>query len=230
MSVYGWVILATITGPFCLSFDKKVHFYTYWRALLPALLSVGIAFLVWDEYFAQKGIWGFTPEYLVGIYIGKLPIEEVCFFLVVPYSCVFIHEVLKAYFPKVNLKKFAHFFAFGFTFAGLLFGIIYLENWYTASASILSALLTIGLYFVNKVEWYSSFVFTFMVAIIPFLIVNGILTGSFTDAPVVWYNENHIIGLRIFTIPFEDLFYNYAMLLPLIAIFEYLKKGKRIKS
>jgi lycopene cyclase domain-containing protein len=80
------------------------------------------------------------------------------------------------------------------------------------------------------VEWYSSFVFTFIVAIIPFLIVNGILTGSFTDAPVVWYNENHIIGMRIFTIPFEDLFYNYAMLLPLIAIFEYLKKGKRIKS
>jgi lycopene cyclase domain-containing protein len=67
-------------------------------------------------------------------------------------------------------------------------------------------------------------VFTFLVAIIPFLIVNGILTGSFTEEPVVWYNGNHIIGIRIFTIPMEDVFYNYCMLLPITAIYEWIKK------
>lgn len=224
MSVYAWVILGTIIGPFFLSFDRKVHFYTYWKALFPSVLIVGILFLIWDEYFTQLGIWGFNTTYLTGIFIGHLPIEEVAFFLVVPYACVFIYEVLKAYLPKVAVKKLGHFFAFGFTLAGLVFGIMNMDNWYTASACILSAMLTIGFYFVNRVEWYSSFVLTFIIAMIPFFIVNGILTGAVTDQPIVWYNEQHIMGIRILTIPLEDVFYNYSMLLPIIGLYEYFKK------
>ena len=229
MSLYAWVIVCTIIGPFLLSFDKKVHFYTHWKALFPALIIVGLLFLVWDSYFTHNGIWGFNPNYISRIYISNLPLEEVCFFLVVPYACVFIYEVLLAYFPLIKVKKLGHFFALGFTFAGFTFALMNMENWYTASAGIVSAILTIGIYFINRVTWYGNFVLTFIVAVIPFLIVNSILTGAFTDQPVVWYNENHIIGARIITIPIEDLFYNYAMLLPVIGIFEYLKKRKMSK-
>lgn len=227
MSLYFWILAGTIAGPLLLSFDKKVHFYTYWKYLLPATLIVAAAFLVWDEYFTQLKIWGFNPEYVQGIYFGDLPLEECLFFLLVPYACLFIHEVLKAYFPKVSLRRFAHFFAFGFTLLGLLLGLKYLDQAYTASACIISAMLTIGIYFVYKAKWYANFVFTFLVAIIPFLIVNGILTGGFTPQPVVWYSEAHIIGIRIFTIPAEDIFYNYCMLLPITAIYEWMKERHR---
>jgi lycopene cyclase domain-containing protein len=230
MSVYSWIILGTIAGPFLLSFDKKVAFFTNWKSLFPALLVIGGLFLLWDGYFTAHGIWGFTPEYLSGVYIGNLPLEEVLFFLVVPYACVFIFEVLRAYFPTVGFRKFSHFFAFGFTLAGLVFGIVFIENWYTASACISSAMLTIGFYFVKRVTWYPSFVFTFLVAQIPFLVVNGILTGSFTPEPVVWYNSEHIIGFRIFTIPLEDVFYNYAMLLPIVGIYMFLKNRNTNES
>jgi len=209
MSLYAWIILGTIAGPFALSFDRKVHFYKYYKFLFPALLTVGLFFILWDEFFTRNQIWGFTPTYLMKIYIGNLPIEEILFFLVVPYACVFIYEVIKAYFPNLNLVRFAHLFAFAFTFAGLFFAMMNLEKWYTVTACSLTAMLTIWVYFV---------------AIIPFLIVNGILTGALTDAPVVWYSELHIMGPRIYTIPVEDLFYNYIMLLPVIAIFEFLKK------
>lgn len=228
MSLYAWIIVCTIAGPFLLSFDKKVHFYTYWKALFPAILVVGFLFLVWDEYFTQNEIWGFNPNYLAKIYLGSLPIEEVCFFLVVPYACVFIYEVLKAYFPTIQTQKIGHIFAFGFTLAGFSFALMNMENWYTASAGIISAMLTIGFYFVNKVKWYGNFVFTFLVALLPFLIVNGILTGAVTDEPIVWYSENHIMGPRIVTIPVEDLFYNYAMLLPIIGIYEFLKGKMKV--
>ena len=224
MSLYAWVILGTIAGPFALSFDKKVHFYTHFRALLPAILLVAIAFLIWDEYFTVEKIWGFTDRYIFGEKLGHLPYEEVSFFVVVPFACVFVHEVLKAYFPKIKPAKFAHYFAFGFTLAGFLFGITHMEQWYTASACIISALLTIGIYFVNRPSWYAQFVFTFIVALIPFLIVNGILTGAVTDEPIVWYSEDHIMGPRIVTIPVEDLFYNYCMLLPIVGLFEFFSK------
>jgi hypothetical protein len=58
---------------------------------------------------------------------------------------------------------------------------------------------------------------------VPFFIVNGVLTGMFTPEPVVWYSESHIVGWRIVTIPMEDLFYNYSLLLPIIWIHEWLK-------
>jgi len=230
MSLYGWIIIGTISGPLALSFDKKVHFYSYIKQLLPALLSVGFIFILWDEMFTQNEIWGFTPRYLSGIYLGHLPLEEVLFFLVVPYACMFIYEVMKAYFPKINMVKTAHLFAFGFTFAGLFFSLMNIEKWYTFSACTASALLTIWIYFINKQSWYPQFVLAFLVAIIPFLIVNGILTGAVTEEPIVWYNQHHIMGPRIVTIPVEDLFYNYAMLLPIVGIYEFFKKRPIFKK
>ena len=161
MSLYGWVILGTIAGPFFLSFDKKVHFYTHWKSVLPAIFSIGLIFIAWDEYFTQNEVWGFTDQYIGSFKIGHLPLEEVLFFLVVPYACVFVYEVLLAYFPNVKLAKVTHIFAFTITLSGLVFSIFNLEKWYTMSASIIAVLLTIGLFYIRKVSWYSSFVFTF---------------------------------------------------------------------
>jgi lycopene cyclase domain-containing protein len=223
MSLYLLIIIASFVGPFLLSFDKKVYFYKRWKYLFPSILIVAVLFIIWDNYFTDKEIWGFNPEHLQGIYFGNLPIEECLFFFVVPYACIFIYEVLNAYFPKIRLKKTAHYFAFGFTTFGLLFGITFIENWYTSSALILSSLFTIGFYYVKKVAWYPQFIFAFLVTTLPFLIVNGILTGIATNEPIVWYHEEHIMGLRIFTIPLEDVFYNYSMLLPITAIYEFLK-------
>ena len=224
MSVYGWVILGSITGPFLLSFDRKVAFYKYWKALFLAIVPVAIVFLIWDEYFTINKIWGFTPRYLAGYYLGHLPVEEVSFFLIVPYACFFIYEVLQSYFPNFETQRLGQILGFAITSSGLVFGTLYMENWYTASASLCAAILTIGLFFVKRVAWYGRFAFSYLVVLVPFLIVNGILTGAVTDEPVVWYSADHIMGPRIYTIPVEDLFYNYAMLLPMSALYERFKR------
>lgn len=224
MSLYGWVILGCISGPFLLSFDSKVHFYTRWKALIPALLIVGVLFILWDEYFTVHHVWGFTPRYLSGIFIGHLPLEECLFFLVVPYSCVFIYEVIKAYFPQRRTDLIGKLYALTMVFSGLLLAIMHLDNWYTASACVVSALLIIGLFFVQRASWFGDYALSFLVVMIPFLVVNGILTGAVTDEPVVWYSSDHIIGLRIITIPLEDLYYNTAMLLSVTALYERFRR------
>lgn len=109
MSLYLWINILTLAGPLALSFDKKVAFYKHWKALFPALLLVGTAFLIWDEYFTQHGIWGFNPSYLSGIYLGHLPLEEILFFFTVPYACVFIFACIEAYFPKIEAHQFGIF-------------------------------------------------------------------------------------------------------------------------
>jgi len=223
MSLYFWILIFAFAGPFFLSFDQKVGYYKKWKYLLPAILSVALVFIIWDEYFTKKEIWGFTPAYIQEIYLGHLPLEEVLFFIIVPYNCVFIYEVLNAYFPSTTLSKLTKFFAFFFVLSGFVLSTWFLDNWYTSVACGASAILTVGLYFIFKVSWYERFAFAYLVALIPFLIVNGILTGMVTENPVVWYNESHIIGIRIGTIPFEDLYYNYCLFLPIIGLYEGIK-------
>jgi lycopene cyclase domain-containing protein len=235
MSVYGWVILCSFIGPLLLSFDKKVAFYRSWRYLFPSLLIVGIAFLIWDELFTRIGVWGFTPKYLAGIYLGHLPLEEVLFFLVVPYNFIFILLVLQAYFPERKTKRISNIFKWLIGSGSLLMVLFYgggqfffstldSYNYYTISAAFFALLLTL---LAHKKKWYGDFVLSYLVCLIPFFIVNGILTGSITDDPIVWYSEQHIIGWRIGTIPFEDLFYNYDLLLPLAWFFNFFQGKKR---
>jgi len=219
MSLYLWVILLSFAGPLALSFDKKVHFYTYWKSVFLGILIVASIFIFGDELFTQWKVWGFNPDYLLGIYLGNLPLEEVLFFIVVPYNCVFIHEVQKAYFPKLKLNNLSRIFIPVF---GIICFVLIVMNWgnyYTVTYSFTSLLLTILIYFKTS-SWIPRFVLTYLISIVPFLIVNGILTGMFTPSPIVWYNEFHIVGWRIGTIPIEDLFYNFSMLLPVIWIHE----------
>lgn len=223
MSLYLWINLLSVAGPFFLSFDKKVAFFKKWKTIFPGIIVVGIIFLIWDQYFTQNGIWGFNEDYLSGIFIGDLPLEECLFFLTVPYSCLFIYECLKAYFPKMKVSGFTFLFNLTFSLTGIVLAIIYHDNWYTFSAMLGASILNLIVYFGFTPSWYKHFTITFIVAFIPFVLVNGWLTGSFTDAPVVWYSSEHIIGTRIGTIPVEDNYYNLLMLLPIVFIHEGLQ-------
>jgi lycopene cyclase domain-containing protein len=230
MSWYLWIIVGTILGPLVLSFDQKVHFYTYWKSVLVGIVVVGIFFLLWDEYFTELEVWGFNPKYVTGIYWGKLPLEECLFFVVVPYACLFIHEVLKAYFPNMKTELLGKAFGFAFALSGLFFAMEHLKQWYTMTACSFSSILIIGFAFRAKVSWFGSFAFTYLVTLVPFLVVNGLLTGSATPEPIVWYNNDHFMGIRIGTIPIEDLYYNMCMLLPIVAIHELLIKKKQPRN
>ena len=217
-------MIFTIIGPFALSFDKKVHFYTYFPSLFKSILPVSTLFIFWDILFTEKSIWGFTAEYISSIKIANLPLEEVLFFILVPFACLFIYEVSKSYFPNLNVSKVIKPFNYLFIGLGLVLSSKGIGNWYTCSAVTTGILLVLIFGIILKKSWYGWFVVSFLIALIPFLIVNGILTGATTPKPIVWYSENHIVGWRIITIPVEDLYYNLSLLLPITAIFEYFKK------
>lgn len=224
MSLYLWVNLLSFAGPFFLSFDKKVHFYTHWKSLIPAILIVGSVFVFWDVYFTEQGIWGFNAEHLSGVYFFNLPIEECLFFFTIPYACVFIYEVLKAYFPKFRPIHFAYYFSLLFTIGAFVLAFVFSDGIYSFYGILAAGIVNWILYFGFTPKWYPQFIFSFIIVMIPFLVVNGILTGAITEDPVVWYNENHISGIRIYTIPIEDVFYNFLMLLSVVGIHEFLKR------
>ena len=89
-----------------LSFDKKVSYVSTWKSAFLAIGFVGVPFLIWDILFTEWGIWGFNDSYLSGIYLYNLPIEEVLFFIVVPFACTFIYACAKAYFSHLIHLRF----------------------------------------------------------------------------------------------------------------------------
>ena len=222
MSLYLTLMLVSFGSCLMLSFDRKVSFYKNLKYLFPAITAIAVPFLIWDQLFTEKGVWGFNPDYLQGLFIGELPLEEVLFFFMIPYCCVFIYEVLNAYFPNVSLHRLTMMFSIFMVLSGLLMAVTHLDHWYTLSACGLTVFI-IALVMQKKYIWYPRAVFAFVVALFPFFLVNGILTGMFTDEPIVWYSAEHNVGLRWGTIPLEDVFYNFSLLIPIIGIYHTLK-------
>ena len=68
----------------------------------------------------------------------------------------------------------------------------------------------------------------FAVILIGFFIVNGILTGSFIEGEVVWYSSAEIIGVRLGTIPVEDVFYGMSLILLNLFLYKVFKQRLRI--
>jgi lycopene cyclase domain-containing protein len=97
---YAALMLFTISVPLACSFEHRLKYYKNWKPLFQATLPVAFLFITWDVLFTRMGVWAFEESRIIGIKIFNLPLEECLFFFMVPFSCVFIYEVLNWYFKK----------------------------------------------------------------------------------------------------------------------------------
>lgn len=185
--------------------------------LLPAAI-----YIAWDVYFTSIGVWSFNEACITGIKLINLPLEEVLFFLIVPYCCVFIYACIRAYFPSLQNRKWADHFLIALAVILMITGLVFLKKYYTGWTFTITGAFILSIYFFrNFFKGFDavSFLVSYAVCLVPFLIVNGFLTAI----PVVLYNEAENLGIRIYTIPFEDTFYGMLLVLMNIVFYE---KGK----
>lgn len=179
-------------------------------------------FIPWDVIFTINGIWGFNPDYFLNTKILSLPLEEWLFFICIPFACVFTHYALLLYFPKMKLgENSSKSIAVGLMLTLVFVLIFNYDKWYTLVNFSLAIPLTLIVLKYNP-KLLQHFFLTFLVMLIPFFFVNGVLTGSWIENQVVWYNNAENLGIRMGTIPVEDSIYAYSMILMSLFFFELL--------
>lgn len=224
MSLYLILNIASLIIPFLYSFENRMKYIKRWKAVFSAIILTAIFFIVWDIIFTKMGIWSFNPRYHSGIEFFDLPIEEWLFFICIPYASIFIHFAFHYFLPTVALSDKTVRIIYWILMLVLLPTIaLHYDKWYTViNYSVLVLVLTYTVFKVPNV--LNTFFITFLIVLIPFSIVNGILTGSFIDEPVVSYNNAENLGIRLGTIPIEDVGYAFSMLLMSLVLIKKIEK------
>jgi lycopene cyclase domain-containing protein len=220
VNLYLWIDLAILAIPLALSFDRKVRYVRAWPAVFASTAVVAAVFVPWDILKTAAGVWGFNLRHVGAFAFFGLPAGELLFFVVVPFSCLFIYEVVQAYFRErpVRVARRAWLLLAG----GLaVLGALFHRQVYTLTVlvAVAAVLLLAALW---QPDLLASFRFwlTMVLTYIPFLVFNGILTS----VPLVVYNDAEIWGARVRTIPLEDFFYSFSLIALSILIYRPMRR------
>lgn len=208
---------------FIASFDRKILFNKHFGSYLKAAFVAAIPFIAWDVWFTKMGVWWFNTDYTTGIILLGLPLEEWLFFFCIPFACVFTYYSLNKFFNLNWTIVFNKYLTWITILVGLGVAIFYHDRIYPFVTGIVAATTVAYLYYVAKVDWIGKSSFTFVILLPGFFLVNGVLTGTGLDSPIVNYNSEQILNIRLLTIPIEDAIYGYTQFLIVIYLFKLFK-------
>lgn len=222
--LYLLLDLGALIVPFLFSFHPRIRFDRQWHAFWPACLLVALAFIAWDVAFTRMGVWGFNARYLTGTSLLDLPIEEWLFFICIPYACIFTYHVFGTLRPDPWSPRSADRGAMLLAFISIIVGALAVDRWYTTT-TFLALGLVVGLLLARRNTLFlGRFLSSYAAVLLPFFLINGILTGAFIEGEVVWYDNAENLGIRLGTIPLEDVFYGMLLILLNVVLFEHWRK------
>ena len=227
MTLYFKLLLFTISFPLLASWDKRFKYASKFKYLFPSILITATFFIIWDIIFTKNGVWGFSEIHTSNIYIFYLPVEEWLFFIIIPFSCVFIYESVKYFFILDKYENISRNILMGIGVILIVASILNLDRSYTFwNFLFCGSFLIFSSY--KKRGYHANFIVSYLFHLIPFIIVNGILTDgnfdfNFSTDPVVWYNNEENLFIRFITIPIEDFFYSMLLLLMNVTFYEKFK-------
>ncbi|MBN1149663.1 lycopene cyclase domain-containing protein [candidate division WOR-3 bacterium] len=233
MYTYSILLVLTLAFPLMFSFDSRIKYYKKFHALFPSIFIMAVFMIVWDYFFTKAGIWSFNHKYITGYHVFNLPTEEVLFFFVVPFSCLFIYESVK-YFVKTEIpRKTSTLICIFPALIFLVMSFVFKDLTYTMVCSAFLSFLLFVNALIIKPPYIVKFFLAYFVSLVPFFVFNGILTSglkSIDENPVVIYSTSEITNFRIISIPVEDSFYLLFMLLLATNFYEFLLTYRRVEK
>lgn len=215
--------LLLLIVPVILFSNKKVNFAQNSKFIILAVLINVFAFSVPTEFLTQLKVIVFQPQYLSGITLWELPIEELLLSMVLPLTGISIYSYLNVRYPDNTPEKYS--LALSNVMLGVCIAMLYFGHQKLYTVFTFAILLVFLLYieFVNKIRFMYRFYRAYVVSILPFLLMYGFLCAR----SVLQFNMAETLDFNLLHIPFESFFYYMAMLLLSVFLFEVFKNRAR---
>jgi lycopene cyclase domain-containing protein len=227
MYTYLLINIVVLSSALVVQWLKIIPSWRVNRAIITSAI-VSIPFIAWDAIFMINGVWGFNKEYLLGINLLKLPVEEIVFFITIPTASLLIYEViaykdfrLKSDRATKLVNTLLAIILILLTSYAVLNGLVY-----TSTVGSLSLAILVYSYHKSR-DILPYFYVAYLITLIPFLLTNGILTSGIdfiSPKPIVWYNNNYNLEARFLTIPLEDFIYTYLLLLTNVLVYNKINR------
>lgn len=211
--------------PVVLSFHRRIDFSNKRGYAIAAIGITALIFIVWDGIMINTGIRHINPSYTVGFDIFDVPLEEMLFFFCVPCACLFAYFALNQLIEKDHLFPHQELITSVLIVALLIFGLYNIDKAYTGAAFLITGLFLTASLLKLRMRFMGRFYFAFAILFIPIVLINGVLTGAFLPQAIISYDSHQLLGLRLGSIPLEELV--DALLLLLLATTIYEKLAER---
>ncbi len=193
-----------------------------WAAAILACALGGWPYLVWDAEVAGRH-WWFSPERTLGPALFGLPLEELGFFLVVPFACLATWELV--FTPARHPPDLATG-----ALRGAFLAALPLAAWAASAGREYTALALAGLgafaildHALGTALLRNRRFFAHLgVVVVLTTVFNGYLTGR----PIVLYDERFQLGPHVGPIPMEDYLFGLGLVGFTTAIYQRLR-GRR---
>jgi len=217
---YALILFFTVIVCFVASFDKRLRFDREFVPFFKAAGIVALFFIAWDIWFTSRGVWWFNTRYTLGLMVAGLPWEEWLFFIFIPFSCVFTYFCIDKFFNLKSLSAFNNMVVFVSIIICAVVALRYADRIYTLVTALVTIVTLAVFHFALRIPWITQASLVFTLLMLGFLPVNGILTGTGLESPIVNYNPKDFMGIRILTIPIEDAVYGYTQFLLVLYFFK----------
>lgn len=99
--VYLALLAGCLLGTVPLEVFLHTRVYARWRRLLVALAPTVVVFAAWDVYAIGRDQWRYERRWTTGVTLpGRLPLEELLFFVVIPTCAVLTLEAVRRRRPQ----------------------------------------------------------------------------------------------------------------------------------
>jgi lycopene cyclase domain-containing protein len=223
MSTYLLIDGLIMILPLIVTFLPYLSYQKKFPCVLFSIVAGGLFFVTWDVIATLRGDWSFNPVYILGAYIAGLPLEEVLFFMFVPYSLLLMYEQA-VYIFQDRTVSWKQEFGYAVGIILVLVSFLFTGKNYTFMAIFSSGIVFLVLsLFYSRIMMRLAFWAYLLSGFLLFILFNYFLTSL----PVVIYSQSAITGIRFLTIPLEDFFYNFTMLSLYLAFYLWAKDHAR---
>ena len=99
--VYLALLVGCLVGTAPLEVLLHTRVYARWRRLVLALIPTVVVFVAWDLYAIHRHQWSYDRRWMTGVRLpGRLPLEELLFFVVIPTCAILTLEAVRRRRPQ----------------------------------------------------------------------------------------------------------------------------------